>query len=67
MSIQLIERYYEELEKLVKFGGTAKETTIRPDFISLLNGYTETENHKLLLELPYKLESGEKLSFWKGN
>ena len=59
MSIQLIERYYEELEKLVKFGGTAKETTIRPAFISLLNGYAETENHKLLLELPYKLESGK--------
>lgn len=59
MSIQLIERYQVEIEKLVKYGGSAKETTIRPAFVSLLNGYAETQNHRLLLELPYKLESGK--------
>jgi len=59
MSIQLIERYYSEIEDIIKFGGSAKETTIRPAFIRLLNGYAETQNHKLLLELPYKLESGK--------
>jgi hypothetical protein len=37
MSVYAIRNYHRELEKIIHFGGTKKETAIRNAFYTLLN------------------------------
>lgn len=39
MSILLINQYYSEVDKLIQYGGSRKETSIRTPFQNLLNEY----------------------------
>jgi predicted helicase len=54
MSKLLISQYQSEVEKIISYGGTKKETTIRFAFQNLLNSYCQTRNFLLIPELPYK-------------
>ncbi|MCX7999740.1 MAG: hypothetical protein N3A69_12450, partial [Leptospiraceae bacterium] len=44
MSTPILKHYYEQIEKLVDFGGTRKETSLRNAFYVLLNEYARTKN-----------------------
>ena len=41
MSIHSIQQYQNEVEKIIHFGGTKKETAIRNAFYNLLNEYAK--------------------------
>lgn len=41
MSLYAIQQYHAEVEKIVHFGGTKKETAIRNAFYNLLNEYAK--------------------------
>jgi len=44
MSVQLINQYYTQREKLIQFGGSKNELSIRDAFKDLLNHYAEKKN-----------------------
>jgi len=39
MSIHSVVQYHKEVEKIIQFGATKKETAIRTAFFNLLNDY----------------------------
>jgi hypothetical protein len=41
MSLQLIEKYHSEVEKLRKYGGSTNESTVKVAFRSLINSYAQ--------------------------
>ncbi len=53
-----IERYYNEIDKIIQYGGSKKETAIRGAFQKLLNTYCEPKDFILITELDYKTPSG---------
>jgi len=59
MSNYLIEQYHKEVKKIIRYGGTRKETSIRNAFHKLLNEYCQTKNFLLIPELDYKLPNGK--------
>jgi len=48
MSIHSIKQYQSEVEKIIHFGGTSKETTVRTAFIHLLNEYAKQKGLMLI-------------------
>jgi predicted helicase len=44
LSVQLINQYYTKCEKLIQFGGSKNELSIRDAFKDLLNHYSEKFN-----------------------
>ncbi|NLH17858.1 MAG: hypothetical protein GX455_14875 [Phycisphaerae bacterium] len=59
MSVQLIQKYYEEIEKLRKYGGSSNESVLRWAFQSLLNGYAQQHDLMLVPELDYRTTTGK--------
>jgi hypothetical protein len=59
MSIQLISKYYSEVEKCIRFGGTNKESSISRAFENLLNEYAQKQNLLLVAQLPYRTARGK--------
>jgi len=53
MSRLLIQNYYTEVEKIIQYGGSSKETSIRVAFQNLLNAYCTPKNFILIPELAY--------------
>ena len=53
-----IHRYYAEVEKIIRYGGTKKETTIRNAFFNLLNNYARQQGLELLQELSIRTPDG---------
>lgn len=51
MTLPVIKHYYDELEKVVQFGGTRKETAIRTAFYILLNEYARSKGLMLVPEI----------------
>jgi hypothetical protein len=51
MSLSLIFQYYSKVDKLIQFGGTRKETSVRNAFYYLLEQYTDKKNLVLVAEL----------------
>ena len=51
MSKQLINAYRNQLDKIIRFGGTKNETSVRRAFISLINSYAEKKNLLLVEEV----------------
>jgi predicted helicase len=62
MSVQLISKYYTEIEKYIRFGGTSKETSIRRAFENLLNEYAQNQNLLLIAGLDYRTPKGTTVS-----
>jgi predicted helicase len=54
MSLVAIQKYHNELQKLIDFGGSRKETAIRNAFYSLLNEYASQKGLILVPELTIK-------------
>ncbi len=58
MSKQLINRYYNELDKDKRFGGSHNEASIRRAFLNLVNAYAERRNLLLVPEIYVKGKKG---------
>lgn len=54
MSVQLINKYYNKVQKLQRYSGTTKETSIRSAFMELIDVYAEQKDLLLVPELDYK-------------
>jgi predicted helicase len=54
MSRLLIQNYLKEVEKIIQYGGSRKETSIRVAFQNLLNAYCTAKNFILIPELAYR-------------
>lgn len=59
MSRLLVSQYHAELEKIIQYGGSRKETSIRVAFQNLLNEYCKNKDFLLIPELDYKTKSGK--------
>lgn len=59
MSRLLIHQYYSELDKLIQYGGSRKETSIRIAFQNLLNEYCKNRDFLLVPELDYRTKAGK--------
>lgn len=58
MSIQLINQYYAKVEKIYRYGGSKKETSIRKPFQDLLEQYARQKNLELIGELDFRTRTG---------
>ncbi|WP_204150121.1 type ISP restriction/modification enzyme [Leptolyngbya sp. CCY15150] len=54
MSRLLVTQYQAEVEKIIRYGGSKKETSIRNAFERLLNDYCKPHNYLLIPELDFK-------------
>jgi predicted helicase len=54
MSRLLVTQYQAEVEKIIRYGGSKKETSIRNAFERLLNYYCKPRNYLLIPELDFK-------------
>ncbi len=54
MSRMLVTQYQSEVEKIIRYGGSKKETSIRNAFERLLNDYCKPRNYLLVPELDFK-------------
>ena len=43
MSIQLIQKYYTEIDKIIRYGGSRNESSLRKPFQDLLEGYARAK------------------------
>lgn len=59
MSKQLINAYRNQLDKIIRFGGTKNETSVRRAFISLINSYAEKKNLLLVEEVGVMGKAGK--------
>jgi len=62
MSKQLINQYYNQLDRIIQYGGSRNETSIRGAFQSLLNEYCQTRDFLLVPELEYQTKKGKKVA-----
>jgi predicted helicase len=62
MSIHAIKQYHLEVEKIILYGGTKKETAIRNAFYNLLNEYANQKGLIMVPEITIKTEKGKNIS-----
>ncbi|MFL5739311.1 MAG: type ISP restriction/modification enzyme [Flavisolibacter sp.] len=62
MSIHSIHQYQNEVEKIIHYGGTKKETAIRNAFYNLLNEYAKQRGLMLVTEVTIKAPSGKNVT-----
>ena len=62
MSIHSIQQYQNEVEKIIHFGGTKKETSIRNAFYHLLNEYAKQKGLMLVPEVTIKTPKGKNVT-----
>ena len=58
MSVQLINQYYSQVERVKRYGGTHKESSLRKPFQDLLEQYARQKNLELIGELDYRTRTG---------
>lgn len=58
MSTHAIHKYHQEVERIIHFGGTSKETSIRVAFQNLLNEYAKQKDLILIPEITIKTSAG---------
>lgn len=59
MSLYAIKEYHNEVEKIIHYGGSKKETAIRNAFYTLLNKYAGSRDLKLVPEISLKTKTGK--------
>ncbi|HRH49912.1 MAG TPA: N-6 DNA methylase [Panacibacter sp.] len=59
MSTYAIQNYHKELEKIIHYGGSKKETAIRNAFYYLLNEYAHSKELMLIAEISTKNKQGK--------
>lgn len=62
MSIHSIHQYQSEVEKIIHYGGSKKETAIRNAFYNLLNEYAKQRGLMLVTEITIKAPSGKNVT-----
>ncbi len=58
MSIQLINHYYTEVDRLIQFGGKANEAVISQKFGDLIDGYCRKRHLLLVPQVDIKTREG---------
>jgi predicted helicase len=59
MSRLIVSQYQTEVEKIIRYGGSRKETAIRTAFQNLLNEYCKARDFLLIPELEYKTRNNK--------
>ena len=59
MSKFLVTQYHRNVEKIIQYGGSYKETAIRSAFQNLLDEYCKPKDYLLIPELDYKTKFGK--------
>ncbi len=59
MSRLLVTQYQTQVQKIIQYGGSRKETSIRVAFQNLLNEYCKPRDFLLIPELDFKLPNGK--------
>lgn len=59
MSKLLVSQYHAEVDRIVQYGGSKKETSIRNAFEKLLNEYCKPRDFLLIPELEYRTKQGK--------
>ncbi|MEH2190169.1 MAG: type ISP restriction/modification enzyme [Nostoc sp.] len=59
MSKLLVSQYHTEVERIIQYGGSRKETSIRVAFQNLVNEYCKPREFRVIPELDYKTPSGK--------
>ena len=62
MDIHSIKKYYAEVDKIIQFGGSKKETSIRNAFYVLLNDYAKQRNLILVPEVTIRTKEGKNVT-----
>lgn len=62
MSEFSIKQYHSEVEKIIHFGGTKKETAIRNAFYNLLNEYAKQKGLMIVTEVTIKAANGKNVT-----
>ena len=57
--LHALQQYIAEVERLIRFGGTTKETAIRNAFYTLLNNYARQRGLTLVVEVGVKTPGGK--------
>jgi hypothetical protein len=58
MSIQLIQRYYAEVDKIIRYGGSWNESSLRKPFQHLLEQYARARNLVRVAEIEMESRRG---------
>lgn len=58
MSVQLIQQYHAKVEKIIRYGGSRKESSVRKPFQDLLEAYARQRNLEMIAELDYRTRKG---------
>lgn len=59
MSRLAINQYYSEIDRIIQYGGTRKESSLEFPFKNLLNGYCKTRDFVLIPKLDYRTKVGK--------
>ena len=62
MTLPVIKHYYDEVEKVIQFGGTKKETATRNAFYILLNEYARSKGLMVVPEITIKGTNGRNVT-----
>ena len=62
MSIHAVKKYQLEVEKIIQYGGSTKETAIRNAFYNLLNEYARQKGLVLIAEITIKTAKGKNVT-----
>ncbi|MFZ1398751.1 MAG: type ISP restriction/modification enzyme [Candidatus Promineifilaceae bacterium] len=58
MSVQLIQQYHAQVQKIIRYGGSRKESSVRKPFQDLLEAYARQRNLEMIAELDYRTRTG---------
>ncbi|HNT76994.1 MAG TPA: N-6 DNA methylase [Anaerolineae bacterium] len=58
MSLEAIQRYHAKIEKIIQYGGSRNESSVRFAFQNLLESYCAETHLELIAELDYKTPTG---------
>jgi len=61
MSLQLIQKYHSQVERLYRFGGSDNETVLRKPFHDLLDSYAQSKNLMLVPEIEVRVKGGRRV------
>jgi predicted helicase len=61
MSIQLIQQYHAQVEKLIRYGGSRNESALRKPFQDLLEAYAQGKNLLLVPEVEVRTRGGKRV------
>jgi hypothetical protein len=61
MSIQLIQKYYAEVDKIIRYGGSRNESSLRKPFQDLLEQYARSKNLVLVAEVEIESKRGTRI------